>query len=351
MKRVLKIILLIALIPLLYIAGALIYGTITDFKPEEKVSVKQSKVLTNNLLKDSISLYIWNIGYAGLGKESDFFMDGGSTTRMSKAITNKNYEGIKNTIKSWTDADFILLQEVDEDAKRTYGENQFTGINTALGEQFAGTFAYNYKVQYIPVPLLKPYGRVKAGLASYTPYAAKEEVRYQFPGSFSWPKRIFFLDRCMLVQKFPINGKDLVIINTHNSAYDGGVLKPKEMQYLKDFISAEYALGNYVIVGGDWNQCPPGYDCYGEKTAEEVGYEQTSIDADFMPEGWQWGFDSIVTTNRKLDKAYISGETFTTIIDFYLISPNIEVTAVEGQELDFEFSDHQPVKLTVKLKP
>lgn len=350
MKQVLKIILLIALIPLLYIAGTLLYGTLTDFKPEEKITVKQSKALNNNILKDSLSFYIWNIGYAGLGKESDFFMDGGSTTRMSEDITNKNYEGIKKVIKSWSDADFVLLQEIDEDAKRTYGVNQFTGINEALGEAFAGTFAYNYNVKFIPVPLLKPYGRVKAGLATYTPFQAKEEVRYQFPGSFSWPKRIFFLDRCMLVQRFPFNGKELLVINTHNSAYDGGVLKPLEMQYLKDFILSEYELGNYVIVGGDWNQCPPGYDCYGGKSAEEVGYEQTSVEADFMPADWKWGFDSNVSTNRKLDKAYVTGETFTTIIDYYLTSPNIEVLAVEGQELDFEYSDHQPVKIKIRLK-
>ena len=348
MKRVLKVILLIALIPLLYVVGTIIYGTITDYKPEEKVSLSQSIALNNKELKDSLTFYIWNIGYAGLGKESDFFMDGGSTTRISKKLTEKNYSGIKATLKGWNDADFILLQEVDEDAKRTYGVNQFKGIDESLSG-FAGTFAYNYKVNYIPVPLLKPYGKVKAGLATYTHYPATEETRYQFPGNFGWPKRIFFLDRCFLVQRFPFNGKELLVINTHNSAYDDGSLKARQMKYLKDFVVSEYEKGNYVLVGGDWNQCPPGYDCYGDKTPEEVGYEQTTIAEDYMSVDWNWSFDNAVKTNRKLEKAYVPNETFTTIIDFYLTSPNIEVKSVEGIDLDFEYSDHQPVKLNIKL--
>ncbi|MEZ5003473.1 MAG: hypothetical protein R2730_10620 [Chitinophagales bacterium] len=349
--KVLKIILLLALIAAVYVVGSILYGTFTDYQPEEKIVIEPSKTSDLAITKDSLVFYIWNIGYAGLGAESDFFMDGGSSTRVSKDLTNKNLNGIQETVSSWKDADFILLQEVDETAKRSYGVNQFTSIEKGLPENWSGALAFNYRVNYIPVPLLKPYGKVMAGLATYTPYHSIENTRYQFPGKFSWPKRIFFLDRCFLIQRFPINGKELLVINTHNSAYDSdGTLKAGEMAYLKAYITEEYEKGNYVLVGGDWNQCPPGYDCYGDFTPEEVGYEQNSIADDYMPADWHWGFDANTKTNRKLEKAYEKGKTFTTVIDFYLLSPNIDVVKVQGQDLDFQFSDHQPVRLEIKLK-
>src|SRR3712207_9581560 len=50
-------------------------------------------------------------------------------------------------------------------------------------------------------------------------------------------------------------------INTHCSAYDkGGKMKLEQMKYLSQFIDSEYKKGNYVLVGGDWNQLMPGTD-------------------------------------------------------------------------------------------
>ena len=44
------------------------------------------------------------------------------------------------------------------------------------------------------------------------------------------------------------------------------------------------------------------------------------------------------------------GKTFTTLIDFYLVSPNVEILEVKTIDLDFKYSDHQPISLKVKLK-
>jgi len=37
------------------------------------------------------------------------------------------------------------------------------------------------------------------------------------------------------------------------------------------------------------------------------------------------------------------------LIDFYLVSPNVSIEKVEGVDMDFEFSDHQPVRLEIRL--
>ena len=112
----------------------------------------------------------------------------------------------------------------------------------------------------------------------------------------------------------------------------------------------EYEKGNYVVVGGDWNQCPPDFDPYTKMSKEEADYDQSNIAKDFMPSDWTWAYDKSVNTNRKLVTEYKPNITFTTIIDFYLLSPNIEVKTIEGIELGFENSDHQPVKLVFSLK-
>ncbi|MDB5226525.1 MAG: endonuclease/exonuclease/phosphatase family protein, partial [Bacteroidota bacterium] len=172
-------------------------------------------------------------------------------------------------------------------------------------------------------------------------------VKYAFPSNFSWPKGLFFLDRCFMKIRFDLkNGKQLVVINTHNSAYDGGELKKKEMAYFKKFLEEEYEKGNYVIVGGDWNQIPPGY----KPLKENSGYEEMHVPANFAGEGWTFAFDGNTPSNRKVDKAYEPGKTYTTVIDFYLLSPNVELIEVKGLPNGFEYSDHQPVRMVCRLK-
>ena len=70
------------------------------------------------------------------------------------------------------------------------------------------------------------------------------------------------LDRCFVVSRFQLeNGKELVLLNTHNSAYDaGGKMRDEEMPVIRDLMLKEFEKGNYVVAGGDWNQNPPSYD-------------------------------------------------------------------------------------------
>ena len=69
-----------------------------------------------------------------------------------------------------------------------------------------------------------------------------------------------------------------------------------------------------------------------------------------MPESWNWVYSSDIPTNRRVKTVYQKGTTATTVIDFFLISPNIESLSIENIDLDFQNSDHQPVKMTMKLK-
>ena len=334
MKKVLKLTLVVILVPLLWVGGNLVYGTLTDFKPpkEEVLTIEA----VNAQRPDSIvQILNWNIGYCGLGEESDFFYDGGSTVRMEQSVVQKNLNGVMNTLKYYEgDVDIILLQEVDTLSKRSWQLNEYSDIAQILPD-YNRSFCLNYNVNFIPIPLTEPMGKVMGGLAAYNRFTVTNATRHQFPSSYAWPNSIYFLDRCFMVQRMPYNDAELVVINTHNSAYDDGSLKKAEMDYLKEFLKAEEEKGNYVIVGGDWNQHAPG-----------TGDRQ--VPNEYL-KGWTWAFDNSFPTNRNLEKAYVEGETQTQVIDFYLCSPNITVENVEVVNLDFKFSDHQPVLLTAKL--
>jgi exonuclease III len=48
--------------------------------------------------------------------------------------------------------------------------------------------------------------------------------------------------------------------------------------------------------------------------------------------------------------AYDPLTTTTTVIDFFLLSPNVESISVKCINLSFENSDHNPVLIKIKLK-
>jgi len=73
------------------------------------------------------------------------------------------------------------------------------------------------------------------------------------------------------------------------------------------------------------------------------------MDSAFLP-GWQFVFDAEVPSNRDVEGPYLKGKTKTTIIDFYVVSPNVEVRRIRTIPTGFRYSDHQPVIMKVRLK-
>ena len=336
----------------------LIYSTIDDYKPEpvEKVFfTDQGDILTDST---RITIFNWNIGYAGLDKSMDFFYDGGKQMRPAKEGVTNNLKGIMETLVPYKSFDFILLQEVDRGSKRSYHYNMQKLISEHFRD-YQNFFAMNYEVRFVPIPVKEPMGKVESGLLTLSKYIPSTVDRYSFPGNYSWPMGIFMLDRCFMVNRYKVGGvskqalgdgqKELVLINTHNSAYDDGSLRKKQMDFMKDILLSEYEKGNYVIVGGDWNQTP-----YGMKPElpnhvfDTVNL--TFIDKDYPANDWTWAFDPMKPTNRRVAVPYDRETSLTTVIDCYLLSPNIKLEHIKTVDVGFAYSDHQPVELIVQLQ-
>lgn len=348
-----KIILFIAktfLVILLLFAGILGYFTLTDYHPTEKINLLEDSEPT--LLEDSsFTILSWNIGYAGLGADMDFFYDGGKQVRCSREQTLENLKSIKHFLTLNKKIDFIQLQEVDVDAKRSYGINEKDSIGK-LFPHYLSLFAYNYFVKYVPVPFSEPMGKVEAGLLSLSKFIPTEATRYPFPGNYDWPTSLFMLDRCFIASRYKMkNGKELMIVNTHNSAYDDGHLKQQQLDYLINFLQQELNKGNYFVVAGDWNQNPPGLDISKYNNySDSDKFILSTIDKTLFPSDWQWIFDKNNATNRSNVKPYLKGKSGTTVLDFFLISPNLKSNFVVTIDLDFQNSDHQPVIMNFSIQ-
>ena len=346
---------------ILYLVVVIAHGTIYDYQPKERINLEVSSANTSALAGDTLDLMIWNIGYAGLGAKQDFFyhgglafVAGGKTVQPKKDHVAENLAGIKQIIQE-NPVDFYLLQEVDISSKRSHHIDLYEEISNGLSD-YSTSFATNFNVRRVPVPLLQPwnaYGSMLSGLATFTRYQPQEVTRIQLPGEFNWPNRLFTLDRCLAVSRFPLtNGKELILINLHNSAFDRkGKLKSQQVKFFQELVLEEYKKGNYIVAGGDWNQSPPyfQFDGFMKNRDKNKLKQNRNIPEDLLPPDWTWAYDPTVPTNRNNSNTYIPGETFVTLIDFFLFSPNVRVLKVEGIDHRFAWSDHQPIKAKIML--
>lgn len=339
----------IILIALLWVAffGIIIYAIVTDYKPDSKITLEDNSSPAVLDDKAIISVLTWNIGYCGLDDQMDFFYDGGTKVRPPKENYLENLEAVTGFLNENDTMDFILLQEVDRDSKRSYGTDQFSKILEKM-RSGSSQFAVNYDVFFVPVPPSNPMGRVLSGISIMGKNKPSTSARYAFPGEYGFLKQLFMLDRCFIVNRYPLqNGRELVLINTHNEAFDPGDIRKAQMEYLKEFILREYGKGNYVIAGGDWNQSPPGFEA--EFAGNIVNTNQMALDPGYLPEDWEWSYDNTVPSNRTVTGPYRPSVTATSVIDFFLLSPNIESISVNCIDLEFKNSDHNPVILQARL--
>lgn len=344
--KILKKLVLVVLVLIVAFCGFVGYIMITDYAPAD---VEAATILRDNetpVTGMTFTLTTFNIGYCGLDKEQDFFLDGGTMSHSSsEEKTLDNLEGVKTFIDEQA-SDFYFLQEVDVKGSRSFNVNQ----RESIIDEFTGysaTYSYNFKAKWIPIPVFDPLGSAYSGLLNLSKFTPVSSTRYKLPGDEPFPKKYFELDRSVMEDVYTLeNGKSLYMVNLHLSAYDkGGSIRAVQVQFLIDYINDIYDDGeNYIIFGGDWNHLLDS----SKFTDDLPGWVATLPDSLFET-GFNLAYDTNTSTVRSDETAYVEGTTFETVIDGFLVSPNITVDLVEGGDLGFEYSDHNPVTLTFTL--
>ncbi len=134
MKKALKIIFSIIGIILIGILILLSYLWIKEYRPEKIENVEiQGNGDKNPEIGKSYTIMTWNIGYGGLDKDTDFFMDGGKMVfPINKNHVEKSINHIINSSEKMN-ADIKFFQEVDINSKRTYHINEVEKIRKKFG--------------------------------------------------------------------------------------------------------------------------------------------------------------------------------------------------------------------------
>lgn len=346
LKWIVAIVLAIAVL----VGGLIGYLSITEYQPAyaEKASSGVTSIKTT-FTGQSLRIVTFNTGYGGLGQEADSFLDGGTGVNpASEDLVVKNMLGVEDILAA-ARADILLLQEVDTDSDRSFGHNQWQQYEYDL-EGYETRFALNYSCKYVPYPLKERIGKVNSGIATFSRYDISSATRYSLPTSFPWPTRVANLKRCLLVTRIPVEGstQEIVIVNLHLEAYDDGEAKKAQTEQLMQLLEDEYAKGNYVIAGGDFNQVFPG-------TEKVYPLKETSQWAagtlERLPSHWEYAYDDSTPTCRLLNQPYDEDSPLTQyyVIDGFIVSPNVQIVSVETLDEGFVYSDHNPVVLEVQL--
>lgn len=354
MKKVLKgVALLLAAVVVIAAVGIGVL-TIAEYKPAERETLAASGEARGELAPGaSVHVLSWNIGYGALGDNADFFMDGGQMVQTAdEARTRKNLEDIGAFLKA-EEPDLLFLQELDLNSDRSHHIDQRAAL-TAGFEGYASLFAYNFNALYVPYPL-PPIGHVESGLLTLSAYPVTAAERVQLPCPFSWPIRLANLKRCLLVSRTPVagTGRELVAVNLHLEAYDDGEGKAAQTAMLAELLQAEAEKGNYVIAGGDFNQLFSSVDASAWPVRAGL-WTPGLIDVQAFGGRLSPLMDARTPSCRSLDRPYagVEKDTFQYyLIDGFIVSDNVEVERLETVPLDFAASDHNPVRLTVRLTP
>ena len=360
MKKFWKILLIVLAVLLAAVVLLFAWLTITEYRPDPVTALDVASSQDGALIPSDreLSIMSWNIGYAGLGEDSDFFMDGGTESRAwSKERLEKNLDAIGETAAA-QDADLILLQEVDFDSDRSYHVDEALKLRTFDGLDVStdSVFAVNYHSAYLFYPITQPHGASNSGLLTTSKLGIRSAVRRSLPVETGVTK-LLDLDRCYSVHRIPVaDGGELVLYNLHLSAYTSdGTIAMEQLKLLLADMQSEYDAGNWCVAGGDFNK-----DLLGDSAAWFGEADQEYSWAQPIPAGTFEGLDiSLVTpldkddpvpSCRNADGPYHQGQYVLTV-DGFLVTANVTAESAVVIDTGFAWSDHNPVAMTFTLRP
>lgn len=354
-KRIIRVILIVLGILILVVGGYLVY-LITDYHrlepdlPLETENQQEGAVPVNTTLK-AVS---YNIGFGAYIPDYTFFMDGGKESwARSEELCRETVQGAGGYVSS-LDADIILFQEVDLDSTRSYHIDQYELLQEIF-PKYASTFAVNYDSGFLFYPLTEPHGKSYAGITTFSRYEIESAVRRKLAIDESIPNKFFDLDRCYSVSRIPTdNGKYLCVFNVHLTAYGGDEsIRTGQFMMLCEEMASEYEAGNYVICGGDFNQDVTGDSVTWFNGADAYSSWAQPLQLQYLPEEFQVCEETTAQRSpsvRDNDIPYTPGVSFVATVDGFIVSPNVEIVALDNLDVEFEYSDHNPVELEFILK-
>lgn len=356
-KKILKIVLCILLVIVLVVGDYVAYVFLSWSRIPDNQELTVSRSSNRNAgTGETYRILSWNIGFGAYEDDYGFFMDGGTQSwAWSEERLNANLENIAQFLSA-RNADFLLIQEIDTDSTRSYHVNELRLLSDRLhaDHSYDTVFAQNYNSPFLFYPILQPHGASKAGIGTFSDYTIRSALRRSLPIEEGLTK-VLDLDRCYSVSRLELEGgHELCLYNLHLSAYTSdGSIANEQLKLLLNDMQGEYEKGNYCVAGGDFNK-----DILGDSS---VYFGKSDIEytwAQPIPEEVFDGVDITlvapldvarpVPSCRNADGPYHEGQYVLTV-DGFLVSPNVEVRSANVVNLQFKYSDHNPVYMEFVL--
>lgn len=298
------------------------------------------------LVGRSLTLTTWNLGYAGLGRDSDFIADGGRRLRAANGpAIDRTIDVIAAFLRAEAarGVDALLLQEAAESGFMTRRRDLLGRLDAALPS--ARRWYYPDVLSRRPPP---PIG-LSHGLATYAFRGRAAAHASPLPGEGGpligglWRRYA-----ALALRLFTDTAGAWTVINLHLAAFDrGGRRRRAQAAAALDLARTAAAAGDAVVLGGDWNHALAETAFPYEGPARCLDWIRR-FPVDLLGPGWRLACDPSTPTVRALDRPYQQNRSFTAVIDGFVVSPGVEIIAVEGVDLGFEASDHHPVRLSLR---
>jgi endonuclease/exonuclease/phosphatase family metal-dependent hydrolase len=292
---------------------------------------------------ETLTVTVWNLGYGGLGRDSDFVSDGGTHLfPPSRAAVSANVAAI-NDFVGREEADVLVFQEIAYGGPVNYWVNLKGRLDDTLASRSSVFFA-DFQTRLMPWPL-----RMTHGQAIYARPAFASTDVVALPAEDT---AIFGVKRryASVVARLPIEGRahGWTVASVHLAAFDPDAsVRTRQLQELLAWAQAEYERGQHVVLAGDWN-FQIAETSFPHTTDERFLFWLFPFPQEALPEGWRIGADANVPSVRTNHQPYAPGENYVTTIDGFIVSPNVEIESLTGVDLGFEHTDHQPVRARVR---
>ena len=352
---------LAGLVVLLVVAAAAI--RLTTFHPPETAAVDVTCPADAPTLAagQPITVLNWNVQYFA-GTDYVFWYDvldedGPDDRPSSEAIATTLNEVAR--VVAEVEPDVILLQEVDDGASRTDGQDQLAALLQRLpdasGLQCHASATY-WEAAFVPHPRIM--GSVGMKLSTVSRFQIDTGTRHQLAQMPSdLLTRQFDIRRAILETRLPVDdGSTLAVLTTHLDAFaQGNDTMERQVAETAALVDELSQAGTPWVLGGDFNLLPPG-EQYDALPPDQQAYYAPETELAVLTDSYPSvpsvadanGPDAAAWFTHQPNDPAVDGADRT--IDFLFHSPLLTLGTHEVRQRDTtEISDHFPVVATYDL--
>jgi endonuclease/exonuclease/phosphatase family metal-dependent hydrolase len=332
------------------VAGGFLLSRYLNYHPRliEPVEARNRESAPQLAPGQRIRVVTFNVQFlAGTGYS--FFYEGGPDTLVARSDVESTAAKVAAFLAN-SNADLVLLQEVDCRARRTGYLDELTLLLNALPPEMQNHVAtYYWKSKFVPHP--KVLGAAGTMLVLFSRYRLGKARRYRLPGVPGNPiDRDFNLKRAILEVELPLaNGEFLTVLNTHLEAFPKGTdVMERQIRKVLERLNQLTQANQPWILGGDFNLLPPGQSTL--LTPENRGIHREPSEIETLFERYSGVPTVSEATGNQMPRYFTftqqSGANRIPVrtLDYLFPAPTITIEryAVE-QESMLRVSDHLPL--------